>query len=226
MKKSIVTLIVVALLLALLLTTALNGLNLGFAKIDSVADGIVLSLDLVGGSEITYEAQIPEGTEETEIVNGMKSAITMLRQRLDVLGYTEANVYEFTGNRIVVEIPNVDDPEEAVQQLGTTAVVTFEDADGKEWLTGSDIKSAYYQYSAVDETGIAQHHVVLEFTDEGAKKFSEATKSVANRTEATFIRVLGSELVQKYVGEGARIVRELFQLARSKKACIVGVPRG
>ena len=31
----------------------------------------------------------------------------------------------------------------------------------------------------------------------------------------------GSELVQKYVGEGARMVRELFQMARSKKACII-----
>jgi len=44
---------------------------------------------------------------------------------------------------------------------------------------------------------------------------------VANRTDACFIRVIGSELVQKYVGEGARMVRELFQMARSKKACIV-----
>jgi 26S proteasome regulatory subunit T1 len=44
---------------------------------------------------------------------------------------------------------------------------------------------------------------------------------VANRTDATFIRVIGSELVQKYVGEGARMVRELFEMARSKKACII-----
>jgi len=44
---------------------------------------------------------------------------------------------------------------------------------------------------------------------------------VANRTDACFIRVIGSELVQKYVGEGARMVRELFSMARSKKACIV-----
>lgn len=46
-------------------------------------------------------------------------------------------------------------------------------------------------------------------------------RAVANRTDACFIRVIGSELVQKYVGEGARMVRELFQLARSKKACLV-----
>ncbi|KAL5095995.1 hypothetical protein RYX36_000322 [Vicia faba] len=44
---------------------------------------------------------------------------------------------------------------------------------------------------------------------------------VANRTDACFIRVIGSELAQKYVGEGARMVRELFQMARSKKACIM-----
>lgn len=46
-------------------------------------------------------------------------------------------------------------------------------------------------------------------------------RAVANRTEACFIKVIGSELVQKYVGEGARMVREIFSLARSKKACII-----
>lgn len=39
-------------------------------------------------------------------------------------------------------------------------------------------------------------------------------RAVANRTDACFIRVIGSELVQKYVGEGARMVRELFQVIR------------
>merc|ERR1712159_479564 len=46
-------------------------------------------------------------------------------------------------------------------------------------------------------------------------------RAVANRTDACFIRVIGSELVQKYVGEGARMVRELFEMARGKKACII-----
>ncbi|KAK3250026.1 26S proteasome regulatory subunit 7A [Cymbomonas tetramitiformis] len=46
-------------------------------------------------------------------------------------------------------------------------------------------------------------------------------RAVANRTDACFIRVIGSELVQKYVGEGARLVREIFQMARQRKSCII-----
>ncbi|HIH00767.1 TPA: AAA family ATPase, partial [Thermoplasmata archaeon] len=46
-------------------------------------------------------------------------------------------------------------------------------------------------------------------------------KAVARQTNATFIRFVGSELVQKYIGEGARLVRELFDLARQKAPSIV-----
>ena len=46
-------------------------------------------------------------------------------------------------------------------------------------------------------------------------------KAVARQTNATFIRFVGSELVQKYIGEGARLVRELFDLARLKAPSIV-----
>jgi len=46
-------------------------------------------------------------------------------------------------------------------------------------------------------------------------------KAVAHQTNATFIRLVGSELVQKYIGEGARLVRELFQMAREKAPSIV-----
>jgi proteasome regulatory subunit len=46
-------------------------------------------------------------------------------------------------------------------------------------------------------------------------------KAVANATNATFIRLVASELVQKYIGEGARKVHDLFQLARDKAPSIV-----
>jgi proteasome regulatory subunit len=46
-------------------------------------------------------------------------------------------------------------------------------------------------------------------------------KAVAHNTNATFIRVVASELVRKYIGEGARLVRELFDLAKKKAPSII-----
>jgi len=46
-------------------------------------------------------------------------------------------------------------------------------------------------------------------------------KAVAQSTEATFMRVVGSEFVQKYIGEGARLVRELFEMAKSRSPAII-----
>ncbi len=46
-------------------------------------------------------------------------------------------------------------------------------------------------------------------------------KAVAHETKATFIRVIGSELIQKYIGEGARFVREIFSLARQRAPTIL-----
>ncbi len=46
-------------------------------------------------------------------------------------------------------------------------------------------------------------------------------RAVAHETHATFIRVIGSELVQKFIGEGARLVREIFMLAKEKAPAII-----
>ena len=199
MKRSIITLLIILLMMAVLAYGALCGFG-GF--LPSTAQGVVLGLDLVGGSEITYEAVVPADMDETAVADGLASAITMLRQRLDVLGYTEANVYQSGDRQIMVEIPNVSDPEEAVQQLGSTAIVEFLDADGTVWLTGTDLASAKYQFAPVDQTGLDQHHVVLEFTPEGREKFTEATRIIANRTDGLnflSIQMDGEEISAPYV---------------------------
>ncbi len=46
-------------------------------------------------------------------------------------------------------------------------------------------------------------------------------KAVANSTKATFIEIVGSELVQKFIGEGAKLVKDIFDLARMKAPAIV-----
>lgn len=68
--------------------------------------------------------------------------------------------------------------------------------------------------------GIDPPKGVLLYGSPGTGKTLTA-RAIANRTDACFIRCIGSELVQKYIGEGARMVRELFQMARTKKAAII-----
>ncbi len=185
MKKSIITYVVVVALIALMACTAAFGLDLGFVELPSLEDGVTLGLDLVGGSEITYEAVIPDGTAEGDISDGIGSAVTMLRQRLDSLGYSEATVTKQGDRQIVVDIPAVSNPEEAASQIGTTAIVEFRTSDynAEEGtgmvLTGSGISAAKAEYGAIDETGVQQWHVVLEFTSEGRAQFTEMTKHAA-----------------------------------------------
>lgn len=112
--------------------------------------------------------------------------------------------------------------------------VTMMTVEEKPDITYSDIGGSKEQIDKMREVvelpmlhpekfvqlGIDPPKGVLMYGPPGTGKTLLA-RAVANRTDACFIRVIGSELVQKYVGEGARMVRELFQMARSKKACII-----
>jgi proteasome regulatory subunit len=71
-----------------------------------------------------------------------------------------------------------------------------------------------------EKVGIEPLKGVLLYGPPGCGKTLLA-KAVAKETKATFIKVVASELVQKYIGEGSRMVRELFQLARAKAPSIV-----
>src|SRR3989344_7045692 len=71
-----------------------------------------------------------------------------------------------------------------------------------------------------EKVGISPPKGVLLYGPPGTGKTLLA-KAVAHSTNATFIQVVGSELVQKFIGEGAKLVKEMFELARSKSPSIV-----
>eukprot|EP00051_Salpingoeca_urceolata_P027156 m.480231 g.480231 ORF g.480231 m.480231 type:complete len:426 (+) comp21743_c0_seq1:163-1440(+) len=71
-----------------------------------------------------------------------------------------------------------------------------------------------------DSLGIAQPKGVLLYGPPGTGKTLLA-RAVAHHTDCQFIRVSGAELVQKYIGEGARMVREIFVMARTKAPSII-----
>jgi 26S proteasome regulatory subunit T1 len=124
---------------------------------------------------------------------------------------------------IQLPLPPKIDPTVSLMEVEDKPDVTYDDVGGS--------KKALEQLREVVEIpllhperfvtlGIDPPKGVLLYGPPGTGKTLSA-RAVANRTDATFIRVIGSELVQRYVGEGARMVRELFKLARSKKTCII-----
>ena len=195
MKKSILSFVAVLLVIVLLCCTAVFGLTVGPIQIPNVLDeenGIRRGLDLVGGSSITFEAQLPDGYNTANLQSDMNSVQAMMTKRLDSLGYTEATVELVGDTRIKVDIPAISDPQEAVDVLGATAQLQFLNADGEVILGGSDIKSASAGYGKINQTSVAEEHYVnVEFTDEAAEKWTEATKLAAQAEDGeNYIKIV------------------------------------
>ena len=175
LKKSILSFVAVLAVIALLSCTAAFGLNVGPLSIASVMDeedGIRRGLDLVGGSSITFEAILKDDYNKDNLSSDMASVQAMLQKRLDSLGYTEATVELVGDNRVTVDIPSINNPEEAVSVLGATAQLI---------LDGSGIKSATSGYGQISQSSMAnEHYVQVTFTSEAQEKWTEATKAAAN----------------------------------------------
>ena len=198
MGKSIVTFVASLIVIAILVTVTLTGFNLGVVSIPKAQDGIRLGLDLKGGSVITFEAQIEEGMDTSNLKADMETAQTVLRKRLDDQMYNEATVQLVGDTRIRVEIPEITNPEEAVELLGKTAVLEFRDADGNVGLTGNDIKEAKSEYGQIDQNGPMQYFISLKLKPEAVAKFTEITKAAANRSAEgkNFVAIYMDNVVQ------------------------------
>jgi hypothetical protein len=82
-----------------------------------------LGLDLEGGAQITLEAQDAPNVEAS--AENTDRAVEVLRRRVDALGVSEPSLSRSGENRIIVELPGVEDPTEASEALGQTAQLTF-----------------------------------------------------------------------------------------------------
>ena len=177
--RNIPGVLLVVLLIAAILTVCIDGFAAAGLPGVFTKDGVSLSVDLIGGSTITYEAVVKEGTSAEVVEEGLSSAVSMIRQRLDWLSLTEATVRRSDGNRIVVEIPDVGDPAEIFESLSQMGSIVFETSSGEAVVTGKDIKKASAEFGAIDETGRTQNYVALTLTSEGLKKFAEATEKMS-----------------------------------------------
>lgn len=101
--------------------------------------------------------------------------------------------------------------------------VTYADVGGLD-MQKQEIREAVelplQQMELYNQIGIDPPRGVLLYGPPGTGK-TMLVKAVANSTTASFIRVVGSEFVQKYLGEGPRMVRDVFRMARENSPCII-----
>jgi SecD/SecF fusion protein len=99
-----------------------------------------LGLDLSGGTQIVLETQDgPEGTPANS--ENTDQVVEVLRQRIDRLGVAEATMSRSGENRIIVELPGVQDPAEAAQIIGQTAQLSFHPVLGVGQAGGQGVQA-------------------------------------------------------------------------------------
>lgn len=206
-RNSVLTIIIFLAVLALGTFTTVQGL--GKHHIGK-AENIILGLDLAGGVSITYQIKEDNPSEQD-----IRDTIQRLQQRADTYS-TDSNVYKEGSDRISIEIPGVSDANQILLDLGKPGALEFLDEDnyqkftaGEKYeavLTGSDVKNAS---AAIDNSGTIQEYVVqLAFSDEGTKKFADAT--TANVGKRIYIiydnEVASAPTVQTAITGGSAVI--------------------
>jgi len=197
-----------------------NGLNIGNYTIESISDSVKLGLDIEGGVVVVYEAQ----TEQTgtELLRTMNQAKSVMSNRIDEFGLTEPNITIQGEDRIRIELPGVENTQEALDIIGQTAQLEFlrsvdenfvlpdmtkEDFDYEDVLTGNDVKD-----SNVTQDEYGKPAVGLELNDSGTEAFFEATKAGGQIAIVLDGKVISAPQASSAIPDGKAIISGRFTL--------------
>ncbi len=156
-----------------------------------------LGLDLRGGVYVLLEAR--EVGDSQDAQDALQRAITIIRNRVDEFGVAEPEIRQEGDNRILIELPGIDDHARAMEIIGRTAQLNFVGPDGEVILTGTELKNAY-----VSRDQLGRPAVSLEFDPEGSKKFAEATEKFLRQPIAILLddEVVSAPTVEAIITDG------------------------
>ena len=137
-------------------------------------------LDLKGGVLIIYEAQAEKVTDEQ-----MQTSISIIERRLAEKRYFDATVTRQGEKQIRVEIPGIKDTQQAIDEIGRTAKLTFEDPQGNVVVDGKDVVDAKYAFGPTAQNRPSEPYVTLKFNAQAQKAFADATGRVAGAEDPT-----------------------------------------
>ena len=200
--KSLIKLGIVAVLIVVVAFLALNGLQVGKYILKPVGSAISLGLDLRGGVSTEYRVTDTTVDNYESLLDGTVSA---LRTRLTNAGFTEATVAIQSNDRILVEIPDVDDPEQVAEIIGTPAHLEFRDPNGNVVFEGKDIKSAGAQWS--DETS-TKAGVGFVLNKEASEAFAKATQEFLGQSISIYLddELISAPTVNQVITGGQGII--------------------
>ncbi|MDH7476492.1 MAG: protein translocase subunit SecD [Microgenomates group bacterium] len=196
-----------------------------------------LGLDLKGGSSLTFEADVSK-VKPQDLTDALNSARDIIEKRINFFGVNEPVIQTVKSNNrymINVELPGIEDVNQAVKLIGQTAQLAFKEeqpVDEKQatatsiyyrltkdtGLTGKDVKKAQVDFDS--QTGKPQ--VALSFTDEGGKLFAEITKRNIKKPLAIYVDnfLISAPTVQQEITGGNAVINGDFSLDEAKKLAI------
>ena len=124
---------------------------------------------------------------------------------------------------IVKKLEKETDVRARVMQVEHSPDVSYEDIGGLQdqmQEVRETVEMPLEHPEMFEDVGIHPPSGVLLYGPPGTGKTMLA-KAVANETDATFIKMAGSELVHKFIGEGAKLVRDLFEVARENQPAVI-----
>lgn len=186
---------------------------------------LVLGLDLAGGSHLVFEADVSE-IEEAEKKDALESVKAVIERRVNLYGVSEPNVQtsSFQGkDRIIVELPGVHDSNQAIELIGQTAQLVFAEIDEDFTLTptdltGADLKSANVIFDSTSGKPV----VAIEFSSEGAEKFSDITARNIGKQLAIVLDGIpvSSPVVQQQITGGSAQITGEFSIEKARSLVI------
>jgi len=148
-----------------------------------------LGLDLIGGSRLVLEAQKPANVSKItdEMMNSLQFAI---ENRVNKLGVAETLVQRVGEDRLLVEIPNISDPQKAKEYLGETAELEFKEQkmgfNGEPTWVSTGLSGKDLSKATVGTDSVGHWTVLLQFNDKGSKKFADLTARLVGKPMAIF----------------------------------------
>ncbi len=146
-----------------------------------LAESIRQGLDLQGGTHVVLEAVDTDIAKVDD--DAMRRVVGIMEKRVNELGLTEPIVQREGERRVIIELAGIKDPDAAIKTIGKTAMLEFKDEEGNTLLTGTDLKDAQAAMNQQNNQAV----VNLEFSDEGAKKFADATLANVGRQIAILL---------------------------------------